>query len=236
MSCGLTIITLSSEKTSETASTESHVISDLISNYSKSDDVVTKRPSVPKKEVIYDGPSVVSKKGADPNSLTPSVYGRKGVSENDLNPKASTGKDTDGKQVLLTSSIAEDASLEKSESETNTAETKSDVSVGQEKGNVTTVPKLIQKEQSVDISPPDNRTRARNVSLAGTHSPKPVAAIDDLPKSDDENVSYAAVLLGLVVILAIAVSIVVGYRKLQDVWLRRHYAHVDYLIDGMYDA
>ncbi|KAK4306173.1 hypothetical protein Pmani_021984 [Petrolisthes manimaculis] len=28
---------------------------------------------------------------------------------------------------------------------------------------------------------------------------------------------------------------VVGYRKFQDVWMRRHYNHVDFLVEGMYD-
>ena len=44
------------------------------------------------------------------------------------------------------------------------------------------------------------------------------------------------VIVGLVLgFVFIAVVAFVAYKKLQDVWSRRHYNRMDFLIDGMYD-
>ncbi|XP_066942414.1 trans-Golgi network integral membrane protein 2-like [Macrobrachium rosenbergii] len=69
---------------------------------------------------------------------------------------------------------------------------------------------------------------------------KPTAATDTKGKGgseDEENISYTPAVVGVVLLVVIFITvIVVGYRRLQDVWMRRHYARMDFLIDGMYDV
>ena len=62
---------------------------------------------------------------------------------------------------------------------------------------------------------------------------KPAVAVDPVSnKSFNSTPVIIGVTVGVVVILAVAI---LAYKRLQDVWSRRHYARMDYLIDGMYD-
>ncbi|XP_042233560.1 uncharacterized protein LOC121873848 isoform X2 [Homarus americanus] len=76
-----------------------------------------------------------------------------------------------------------------------------------------------------------------NSKSANKINSKPIAATDDTAgtTSGNEDVNYGAVSLGLLLLVALAVVVVVGYRKFKDIWMRRHYAHVNYLVDGMYE-
>lgn len=61
---------------------------------------------------------------------------------------------------------------------------------------------------------------------------KPDAAVDSIP---NKSFSTSVVLGVMFAVIFILVATIFAYKKLQDVWTKRHYDRMDYLIDGMYD-
>ncbi|KAK8376128.1 hypothetical protein O3P69_008693 [Scylla paramamosain] len=129
----------------------------------------TKSSIVPKKEVHFT-PSVVAKKGADPESSTPSVSPRNGNLT----------------QTLLYSASA---------------------------------------------SPPAVHSKSGNVSNFGHFKP---TTTDDVSAASSQG-SYAPIFVIVALVVLLVVVVAVGYHRLKDIWVRRHYDYVDFLIDGMYD-
>nr|XP_045606127.1 uncharacterized protein LOC123763174 isoform X2 [Procambarus clarkii] len=85
---------------------------------------------------------------------------------------------------------------------------------------------------------PTNLENLINESSVEIHS-KPSITTDDLDAAsadpDSDSVNFGVVILGLSLFVALAVIVVLIYRKVKDIWMRRHYAHVNFLVDGMYD-
>lgn len=62
---------------------------------------------------------------------------------------------------------------------------------------------------------------------------KPAVAVDAVSnKALDNTPVIMGVTFGVLLIVVLAI---VAYKRLQDVWSRRHYDRMDFLIDGMYD-
>ncbi|XP_018026827.1 uncharacterized protein LOC108682209 [Hyalella azteca] len=61
---------------------------------------------------------------------------------------------------------------------------------------------------------------------------KPDAAVDNITNNSVSSSLVLGVMFGVVFIIIIAI---LGYKKLQDIWTKRHYDRMDYLVDGMYD-
>ncbi|KAF2356992.1 hypothetical protein FHG87_012254 [Trinorchestia longiramus] len=61
---------------------------------------------------------------------------------------------------------------------------------------------------------------------------KPNAAVDSNPNGKVSTSLVVGIMFGVLLIMVLAI---LGYKKLQDIWTKRHYARMDYLVDGMYD-
>ena len=219
----------------------------------------TKKPIKGRKGVKYEQ-SVSPKKGAPPENNKPSVVPRK-----DADPSQLSSSDYNVSPIVTLSSKLDtkgksDGTVNKSmppsinmppithkkktftpkltETSMNfgSALTGSDVTVTPSVSLGTTVP-------SVDISnkgePPKPPISIPTSTEGNSLHLKPTAATDSKVSQSpsDDDVSYTPAVVGLVLLVVIMVTIiVVGYRRLQDVWMRRHYARMDFLIDGMYDV
>lgn len=204
--------------------------------------VIYKKPSVvPKKEVHFT-PSVVAKKGADPESSTPSVSPRKGVELSQGNPVLS-GSSLHDSSVSSESINDTDVSILPIGNRKNmNAQTKIN-GIENEKGNGKgspsniPTPELVQTEGksgdtllTVDWNHPQP-SRSLKISNSGHFKPK---TADD-PSSSSNQVSYVPVLVIIALVVLVVVVVAVGYHRLKDIWARRHYNYVDFLIDGMYE-
>ena len=205
---------------------------------------------VPKKEVHFI-PSVVAKKGADPESSTPSVSPRKGVemtqgaSINNLLLVSSENMNNTNVSPLST------VDINNKNVSTKIDETKKEVSnekEAKETLNVIPIPQLVKEEKSNDtlISVKGNSSHlsdsaktvssgmpSKSESVINVAHFKPTTA-DDAGAVRSE-VSYAPIFMIVALVLLVVVVVAVGYHKLKDVWARRHYDYVDFLIDGMYE-
>lgn len=197
---------------------------------------------VPKKEVHFT-PSVVAKKGADPESSTPSVSPRKGVGSQ-VNPL-----------LLVSSENMNNTNVSPSPSDavnsknlaTKISETEK---VAEENSNNRPLPQLIQsKEKSNDSlllvkeessQPPSDSLltvssvvppKSDNVSNISHFKP---ATADDAGAAHSQ-VSYAPIVMIVALVVLVVVVLAVAYHRLKDIWVRRHYDYVDFLIDGMYE-
>ncbi|XP_064084935.1 uncharacterized protein C11orf24-like isoform X2 [Macrobrachium nipponense] len=187
------------------------------------------RKSVPRKgadpSVLSESSSTVGYLGADvPKSVSP---GKTGETFN----KNRTGPNmpTPSTKKKFTPSVNE-ASMDFGESSTKPFVTMPT--------NATSFGSDTSSVKSEELEPPtDDTTTTEGYS---TTNFKPTAATDTKGKGgseDEENISYTPAVVGVVLLVVIFVTvIVVGYRRLQDVWMRRHYARMDFLIDGMYDV
>ena len=93
-------------------------------------------------------------------------------------------------------------------------------------------PHVSQTPPSASHTPPSEPAIEFFNSTAVKHS-KPDVAVDSVAnKSFNSTPLIIGVSVGVVVILALAIF---AYKKLEDVWSRRHYDRMDFLIDGMYD-
>lgn len=236
--------------TSAEAITESH-LSDLPLNNKNSSDVLkevtTKKPSVvPKKGVEYKKPSVVPKKGADPNSVTPSVVARKGVDAEELQSSVSAQTEADPKknEESKGKTIPHSGEKEMNKNINNLPVPQPVVPTIMQRNNIDTT-NLLSKNSStptvatmtitVSADNPDYHTTHTTLSHMAAHL-KPTAATDDLAGSENKGWNYGGAVLGAAVFIALVVVVVIGYRKAQDFKMRRQYARVDYLIEGMYDV
>lgn len=211
----------------------------------------TKSSVVPKKEVHFT-PSVVAKKGADPESSTPSVSPRKGVklSQGSLPHSvllaSSENMNTNANFSQLSSDDVNSKSIP-----SRTDETKNKANVEEEaKENVNYIPNphLVQKGKPTDtLLSPRNlsqfllyststsssvvHSKSGNVSNIGHFKP---ATTDDVGGASTQ-VTYAPILVIVALLVLLVVVVAVGYHKLKGIWVRRHYDYVDFLIDGMYE-
>lgn len=195
-----------------------------------------KKPSVPKKGVAYEKPSILpeeeaffasslgAKKGADPVSSTPSVFPRKGVELSQGDPILLSGspgndllsvsdKGIDNTNVLMLSSgstVHKNVQTESSDIESE---------LGDEKGSSNFSKTLVAVIPSVKVS--------NNGHF------KPTTADD--PSASSSQVSYAPIFMIVILVVLVIIVVAVGYHRLKDIWARRHYNYVDFLIDGMYE-
>lgn len=221
--------------------------------------VPSKKPSVPKKEVHFT-PSVVAKKGADPESSTPSVSPRKGVEQSQVNLIQSQSSLVHN-LLLVSSENMNNTNVSPSSSDdinsknvpTKIDETKVETGNGKkakENLNSIPVPQLVQsKEKSNDSLPSVKGKSSQPLSdpalklsaVVSSHSEnisnishfKPTTA-DDAGAASSQ-VSYAPIFMIVALVVLVVVVVAVGYHRLKDIWVRRHYDYVDFLIDGMYE-
>lgn len=196
----------------------------------------TKKPIVPRKQAVYPKPSVVGKKGVsmlnismpndDADQSTQSVYPRKGADPQE-EKAVLTGVEVGTDKSSYYQSPVAAQSLSKNTEKSN----------GKYKDNVDNKEVNEQNKSWTDISR-NSSTATSNPLLSEIHS-KPTVATDELDAattdSESDYINFGAVLLGLLLCIALAVTVVLGYRKFKDIWMRRHYAHVNFLVDGMYD-
>lgn len=203
----------------------------------------TKKPIVPRKQAVYPKPSVVGKKGVsmlnismpndDADQSTQSVYPRKGADpqeEKAVLTGVEVGTDKSSKDTYYQSPVAAQ-SVSKNTEKSN----------GKYKDNVDNKEVSEQNKSWTDISKNSSTTSvvATSNPLLGEIHAKPTVATDELDAattdSESDYINFGAVILGLLLCIALAVTVVLGYRKFKDIWMRRHYAHVNFLVDGMYD-
>ncbi|XP_069999071.1 uncharacterized protein [Penaeus vannamei] len=220
------------------------------------------KPSVvPKKDADPESlkPSVVPKKGADPENLKPSVVPKKGVDAELVNPIVSeanmqipTQKDptvvkestvSDGSAVLSEKSKSNpSAAVNALPSSPQKKPTPSLISPTKPlKGSPTPSPvlptvHLASQNESSNSTKPESSPPSTDSSESRS---KPTAAVDNLDaeeKDSEGSGAYTPAAVGIVLLLCIVITVMIlGIRRLQDVWMRRHYARMDFLIDGMYD-
>ena len=200
----------------------------------------TKSSIVPKKEVHFT-PSVVAKKGADPESSTPSVSPRKGVelaSSENMNSNANF------------SQSSSDVNSKNVPSRLGETKTKADIEKeAKENLNYIPNPYLVEKGKANDnmvsgkgnlsqtllhstsTSPPDVHSKSGNVSNIGHFKP---TTTDDVSAASNQ-VTYAPIFVIVALVVLLVVVVAVGYHRLKGIWARRHYDYVDFLIDGMYE-
>ncbi|XP_068227136.1 trans-Golgi network integral membrane protein 2-like isoform X2 [Palaemon carinicauda] len=227
----------------------------------KGADPKDEKQSVPKKGADpKNEKSSVAKNGADPNDEGKSVP-RKGADPSILSESSSTAGyiGTDVPKLISPGKIGytfnknktspnmptpstkkkfiptvNEASMDFAETSTN-----SNVPVT---GPVVTLPKSdVSSNISKESEPVEPLTEDTTPTECYTTTNfKPTAATDITNmkgKGDEENISYTPAVVGVVLLVVIFITvIVVAYRRLQDVWMRRHYARMDFLIDGMYDV
>ncbi|XP_045113099.1 uncharacterized protein LOC123505626 isoform X3 [Portunus trituberculatus] len=212
----------------------------------------TKSSVVPKKEVHFI-PSVVAKKGADPESSTPSVSPRKGV-------ELSQGSLIHNVQLASIENMNIDGNFSQSSSgDVNSKnvpsridETKNETHIEKEtKENIIYIPNphLVKKGKANDnllsgkqnssqtlvhlasTSPPTVHSKSGVVSNIGHFKP---TTTDDVSATSSQ-VTYAPIFVIVALVVLLVVVVVVGYHRLKGIWVRRHYDYVDFLIDGMYE-
>ncbi|XP_063613967.1 uncharacterized protein LOC134787172 [Penaeus indicus] len=220
------------------------------------------KPSVvPKKGVDSENlkPSVVPKKGVDSESSKSSVVPKKGVDTglvkpivSEANMQITTQKDP---TVVKESTVSDSSAVVPKKSMSNPSSSVNALpSSLQEKPT----PSLISPTKPLKGSPTpspvqptvhlagqnesSNSTKSESIppstDSSESHS-KPTAAIDNLDakeKDSEGSGAYTPAAVGIILLLCIVITVMIlGIRRLQDVWMRRHYARVDFLIDGMYD-
>lgn len=198
------------------------------------------------KSAIVPRKGVVDKKG---------IVGRKGVtqvntetslSENDLRgisePTSTLATTPISLNVSVSTTSTDDITTPKSPTTTASAFIV--------RGSVNDFPvppvKQVTTKKSLHASrlqpkPVTDQTPAQTVSgqvteaaaAAAVRHSKPSAAVDSVSnKTFNSTPIIVGIAFGIVVILAVAI---LAYKKLEDVWSRRHYDRMDFLIDGMYD-
>ncbi|KAK8376132.1 hypothetical protein O3P69_008693 [Scylla paramamosain] len=211
----------------------------------------TKSSIVPKKEVHFT-PSVVAKKGADPESSTPSVSPRKGV-ELSQGSLAHNGQLAFSENVNINtnfSQLSNDVNSKNVPSRIEETKNKTNIEKGSKENlNYIPNPHLVQKGKlnntllsgngnltqtllySASASPPAVHSKSGNVSNFGHFKP---TTTDDVSAASSQG-SYAPIFVIVALVVLLVVVVAVGYHRLKDIWVRRHYDYVDFLIDGMYD-
>ena len=179
-------------------------------------DVDKNSSSVPKKGVSNsEVSSSVPKKSAE---VIPSVKGRKGVGVFTPNNSSSVALNT------------------KSNTTTTTSDIQTTISNATQVYSVT-------KKTDLDASLKDilNSTieeTPQNKSTIAIHS-KPQATVDGtagsmINTSDNENNPIIIAVI-VITIVSLLITTILGYKHLKDVWSKRHYSRMDFLVDGMYD-
>ncbi|KAK7086866.1 hypothetical protein SK128_002695 [Halocaridina rubra] len=247
-----------------------------------------KSSSVGKKGVVYEGPSVVPKKEADPSTLVQSVTARKEADPKMKKPSVTPRKEADPsfqlesgpEEAASTTPSITTVSVNDNIIASTVTESPKVVVTGQDSGKIEkfkatdlnmltpdrekTFPSKLSEANmdfktnmpnlAVTSVPPTKSPSKSTLSMGSepakpftadpvtkesftTLRSKPTAATDTSGSAtDSSDISYTPLAVGIVLLVAIVVTvIVVGYKRLQDVWMRRHYARMDFLIDGMYD-
>ncbi|XP_042891212.1 proteoglycan 4-like [Penaeus japonicus] len=216
---------------------------------------------VPKKDADPSKlkPSVVPKKGADPKDIKPSVVPKKGVDSGLLSPivseanmqipaqsdpttvKASTVSNANAvpsEKVKFDPSSAVNAlpsSPQKKPTPSLISPTKASKGSPTPSPVIPTVHLAAQNESSNSSEP---ESSPPSTASSESHL-KPTAAVDNLDAEKEDSggsAAYTPAAVGIILLLCIVITVMIlGIRRLQDVWMRRHYARMDFLIDGMYD-
>lgn len=199
----------------------------------------------------------MAKKGADPESYTPSVSPRKGVEFSERDPNLLSGSQrydllsisSEGMDNANVSMLSNgNRKLINAQTKINGIQNESN----HQKGNTSNIPTpgLVQKKGksndallSVDWNPPQllsdsNKTlvtviTSESMKKSNNGHFKPTTA-DDFGASSNQ-LSYAPILMIVILVVLVVIVVAVGYRRLKDIWARRHYNYVDFLIDGMYE-
>lgn len=193
---------------------------------------------------------MVAKKGADPESSTSSISPRKGVELSQENPIPSLK--TPDYDLLPTSDegmgIVNDSTLYNGNMLQKNTQSKiigSGNEEDSEKENLNIPsPQLIQKKgkSNSNFSSKDwnsqepllnSSTTLGVAKVSKTGHFKPTTADD--PSASSNQVSYIPIFMIVALVVLVIVVVAVGYRRLKDIWARRHYNYVDFLIDGMYE-
>ena len=72
-----------------------------------------------------------------------------------------------------------------------------------------------------------------NISSSVVKHHKPFSAVDGI--SEDSFNSTPIIIGSIIGVVSISVIVALVYKKFKDVWSRRHYDRMDFLIEGMYD-
>lgn len=202
------------------------------------------KPSVvAKKGVTSPKPSVVPKKGAP--SQEPSVVPKKGAPPEDMKTSVPR-KDANPEIIRLSANSTELQMTELKEQPLNhTSLLPTNISKGlntddTQNSQLPDNTSLISTSKITDQHTSTHALKPVPLDSLETTTPiilkhlKPKVAMDDV--NNPTSVVYAPIAIAIIVLFAIVVSaIVLTMRKLKDVWSRRHYARMDFLIDGMYD-
>ncbi|CAL4119971.1 unnamed protein product [Meganyctiphanes norvegica] len=200
-------------------------------------------------------PSATGRKGADPTSLIPSVHARKGV---DFKTGESLQKSTNPIEVLNKTDEFNTKEENKSNETTQQAtsvDLKSSVTISNESDKKissnpsSAVPSLGTHKYTPVIKPVPVSTDGSSIeelevpsTVANIHM-KPTAATDLLGKNleiemvvEEESSSNSGIIIGVILLVTVVMAVIfMGYRHFKEVWMKRHYSRMDFLIDGMYD-
>lgn len=119
-----------------------------------------------------------------------------------------------------------------------------EVSTDKEISSNIPTPELVQKKGNSDDTHLSDWNLPQSVSnmtsnptkfvkISNTSHFKPTTADDSSASSN--HFSYVPIFMIVSIVVLVTIIVAVGYRRLKDIWERRHYKYVDFLIDGMYE-
>ena len=92
------------------------------------------------------------------------------------------------------------------------------------------LPAMVTESYKAKASTMVGFSHGETKNATGKHS----KAVD--PSHDNKTASHSSLIIGILFGLAVILAFVLlAYKKLQDIWAKRHYDKMDFLIDGMYD-
>ncbi|XP_076063688.1 uncharacterized protein LOC143038416 isoform X2 [Oratosquilla oratoria] len=199
--------------------------------------------SVPRKGVVSNPPSVVPKKGVgkgpEPQDLAradikSASIPRKGVGSQSVPRKGVEAEPPPGVPETVHTLVGNGTQMESN----STLHINNSSTHNSSRAITPVATNLTQNSSAVGVPSVESHLNKTAGQTKPPHNKPPTSdeAFMKSPYGDGSVVgnSYSLQIFIFVLLCLILAGGILGYTRLQDVWMRRHYARVDFLVDGMY--